>query len=107
MTLGSIACARSGDKGDSVNIGVIARSRDLLPILERDLTPEVVFQYFRHYFSADAVAEDAVIRYSVPGIHALNFVLKGVLGGGGVASLRVDPQGKAMAQMLLDLEMEV
>ena len=48
-----------------------------------------------------------MLKYSVPGIHAINFVIKGVLGGGGVASLRVDPQGKAMAQMLLDIDMEV
>ena len=107
MTLKEIACARSGDKGDSVNIGVVARSPELLPVIDRQLTPERVFQYFRHCFPSDFVCETAVLKYSVPGIHAINFVLKGALGGGGVASLRVDPQGKAMAQMLLDIDMEV
>jgi len=107
VTLGSIACARSGDKGNSVNIGVVARSPEHFPVLDRHLTPQVVFDYFRHYFPVEAQAEDSVTRYVVPGIHAYNFVLKEVLGGGGVASLRVDPQGKAMAQMLLDFELTV
>ena len=107
MTLQEIACARSGDKGDNVNIGVVARSPDLLPALKRELTPERVFRYFRHFFPAEAECRNAVDRFDVPGIDALNFVLKGVLGGGGIASLRVDPQGKAMAQMLLDIEVRV
>lgn len=59
------------------------------------------------FFSAEASADESVIRYSLPGVHAFNFVLKGVLGGGGIASLRVDPQGKAMAQMLLDIEIDL
>ena len=107
MSLHQVAHARSGDKGDNVNIGLIARSPDLLPSLDRALTEERVFAYFRHFFPAEAECRTSVVKYQVPGIHALNFVLKGVLGGGGVASLRVDPQGKAMAQMLLDMELEV
>jgi len=107
VPLHEIAHARSGDKGDNVNIGVVARSPDSLPALDRSLTEEKVFAYFRHFFPAEAECRTSVEKYRVPGIHALNFVLKGVLGGGGVASLRVDPQGKAMAQMLLDIELEV
>ena len=107
VALKDIACARSGDKGDNVNIGVIARSPEFLSAIDRELTEEKVFQYFRHYFPVEAECDKAVVKYQVPGIHALNYVLKGVLGGGGVASLRVDPQGKAMAQMLLDIELEL
>jgi hypothetical protein len=61
----------------------------------------VVADYFAH------VATGEVRRYTLPGIRALNFTLQGALGGGGVASLRYDPQGKAFAQMLLDIEIEV
>jgi hypothetical protein len=96
-----LAHGRSGDKGDSANVGIIARSAAAYAELRRVLTADVVRDYFAH------VAQGPVRRYELPGFLALNFVLEQALGGGGVASLRYDPQGKAFAQMLLDLEVEV
>ncbi|XP_061664960.1 uncharacterized protein lratb.1 isoform X2 [Syngnathoides biaculeatus] len=102
-TLEELAYARSGDKGDSANIGVIARHAGLFPYLRKHLTSSVVEEYLAHLFPAGT--RGAVTRYTLPGINGLNFVLKNSLGGGGVASLRSDPQGKALAQMLLDLKL--
>ena len=96
-----IAHARSGDKGDSANIGVIARSPKAYDFLCQWLTPERVHNYFAH------VVLGEVHRYQLPGFCAFNFVMTKALGGGGVASLRYDPQGKALAQMLLDLDVDV
>ena len=96
-----VAHGRSGDKGDMANIGIIARSDALYPVLQRVLTPEAVQGYLAH------VAKGKVTRYCLPGFNALNFTLEGALGGGGVASLRYDPQGKALAQMLLDIPVTV
>jgi hypothetical protein len=96
-----IAHGRSGDKGDTSNIGVIARSTEAFEWLQQELTPEMVKAYLAH------IAEGDVRRYSLPGFNALNFVLEKALGGGGVASLRYDPQGKAFAQMLLGMELDV
>lgn len=91
-----LAWARSGDKGNHANIGVIARKHEYLPYIKAALTPQAVADAFAHYL------EGSVERFDVPGIHALNFLLHDVLGGGGIASLRTDPQGKAYAQILLD-----
>lgn len=96
-----IAYARSGDKGDIANIGVIARSPELLPILRRELTPERVAAHFAHF------VRGPVRRYDVPGIDAFNFVLERALDGGGMASMRLDPLAKSFAQILLDLEVSV
>ncbi|WP_332748998.1 acyclic terpene utilization AtuA family protein [Hydrogenophaga sp.] len=96
-----LAHGRSGDKGDSSNVGIIARSPAAYAELLRVLGAEVVADYFSH------VALGPVTRYELPGLLALNFVMERALGGGGVASLRYDPQGKAFAQMLLDLEVEI
>jgi hypothetical protein len=96
-----LAYGRSGDKGDNANIGVIARSPAAYAELRRVLSADVVQRYFAH------VAKGPVRRYELPGFGALNFVLERALGGGGVASLRYDPQGKAFAQMLLDLEVDI
>jgi len=90
------AHGRSGDKGDSANVGVLARDPRYLPLLRAQLTPAAVAAYFAHLVSGE------VTRYEWPGLDGFNFVLKQALGGGGVASLRHDPQGKAYAQMLLD-----
>ena len=92
---------RSGDKGDSANIGIIARSPEAYAVLCDQLTAERVHAYFAHLVLGE------VRRYPLPGCLALNFVMTQALGGGGVASLRYDPQGKAFAQMLLDLEVDV
>lgn len=96
-----IAHGRSGDKGDTSNIGIIARSPALYPVLQQQLTAEVVRNYFAH------VVQGPVTRYALPGFNALNFTMENALGGGGIASLRYDPQGKAFAQMLLDIEINV
>nr|XP_023647384.1 uncharacterized protein LOC111833385 isoform X2 [Paramormyrops kingsleyae] len=100
-----LAYTRSGDKGDTANIGVIARHPLYYPYLKKFLTAGVVEQYFRHLINQDGGAPP-VVRYELPGIHGLNFLLRSSLGGGGVASLRSDPQGKAYGQMLLDYEIK-
>jgi len=97
----ALAVGRSGDKGNSANIGLIARKPEYLPWLRAALTADVVCDWFAH----NGVSK--VERYDLPGIQALNFVLHDALGGGGVASLRVDAQGKAFAQMLMDYPIPV
>ena len=101
VPLRMLAYARSGDKGDSANIGVLVRRAEFLPLLHEQLRAEVVAAWFAH------LAQGPVTRYSWPGLDGFNFVLEHALGGGGVASLRHDPQGKAYAQMLLDLPIVV
>ncbi|MDY7508255.1 acyclic terpene utilization AtuA family protein [Ralstonia wenshanensis] len=96
-----LAYARSGDKGDTSNIGVIARRPEDLPLLRAQLTAEAVAAYLAH------VVKGRVTRYDLPGIHALNFVCGQALGGGGMASLRNDPLGKGMAQVLLTMPVRV
>ncbi len=96
-----LARARSGDKGDSANIGVLARDAAYLPLLRAQLTAERVQAWFAHR------AEGPTTRYEWPGLDGFNFVLERALGGGGTASLRHDPQGKAYAQMLLDMPIVV
>lgn len=96
-----LAWARSGDKGNTANIGVIARRPEFVPLLRHELTAERVAAHFAY------LLDGPVTRYDVPGIHAFNFVLEGALGGGGMASLRNDPQGKALAQMLLEIVIPV
>jgi hypothetical protein len=101
VPLAAIACARSGDKGDRSNIGVIARRPEYLPLILAQVTPAAVAAYFSHLVTG------TVRRFRLPGIHGCNFVLDGALAGGGTTSLRLDPLGKGMAQMLLDLEVRV
>jgi len=101
VPLRRLAYGRSGDKGDTANVGVIARSPAVYAELKRVLTSAAVRDYFSH------VVQGRVQRYELPGFHALNFVMEQALGAGGVASLRYDPQGKAFAQMLLDMEVDV
>lgn len=96
-----IAYARSGDKGDIANVGVIARSAELLPILRREVTAERVAEHFAHF------VDGPVRRYDVPGVSAFNFVMERALDGGGMASMRLDPLAKSFAQILLDLEVSV
>ncbi|KQE85846.1 acyclic terpene utilization AtuA family protein [Acinetobacter lactucae] len=99
-----IAHARSGDKGNHSNIGVIARKADYLPWIRAALTEQAVANYMKHVLDAE---KGRVILYELPGLNALNFMLENALGGGGVASLRIDPQGKAFAQQLLDMPVKV
>jgi hypothetical protein len=96
-----IAHARSGDKGDNSNVGVIARSANIWLWLQENLTAEQVAAYMAH------PVKGQVERYELPGIMALNFVLQRALGGGGMASLQSDPLGKCYAQMLLDMPVEI
>ncbi len=91
-----LAWARSGDKGDDANVGVIARRPEFLPFLWAALDEETVAVIFAHVLEGD------VERYLLPGPSAINFVLRRSLGGGGVSSLRNDPQGKGFAQLMLE-----
>ncbi|XP_072352103.1 uncharacterized protein lratb.1 [Scyliorhinus torazame] len=102
--LEELAYTRSGDKGNSVNIGVIARHPLYYPYLRKAVTAQAVEEYFKHLIQKDSDRR-MVTRFNLPGIQGLNFVLKDSLGGGGIASLRSDPQGKAYGQMLLDLRL--
>jgi hypothetical protein len=96
-----LAHGRSGDKGDISNIGVLARDRAFLPVIARALTAEAVRAYMAH------LVRGPVHRHDWPGLDGFNFVLRGALGGGGIASLRYDPQGKSYAQILMDFPIEV
>ncbi|ASK89192.1 acyclic terpene utilization AtuA family protein [Sphingorhabdus sp. SMR4y] len=95
-----LAWARSGDKGDKANIGVIARDPAYLPYIWAALTPESVAKRFGHFIEGGADAAQ-IDRYYLPGSHAINFLIDAVLGGGGVASIRNDAQGKGYGQILL------
>ena len=99
--LQELAYTRSGDKGNNCNIGVIARHPAFVPYLRASLTEEAVGSYMRHVFE-DEQADGKVQRYEVPGVNGFNFVLQDSLGGGGISSVRMDPQGKAYGQILLD-----
>lgn len=105
VSLESLAWGRSGDKGDKANIGIIARHPDYVPYIAAQLTAERVAGLFAH-FLADGQSSP-VARYFLPGSHAFNFVLDGVLGGGGIASLRADPQGKGYAQIVLGESIDI
>lgn len=104
VALIDLAHARSGDKGNHSNIGVIARKAEYLPWIRASLTEANVAEYMKHVLDAE---KSKVIRYELPKLNALNFMLENALGGGGVASLRIDPQGKAFAQQLLDMPVKV
>lgn len=104
VPLVKLAFARSGDKGNHANIGVIARDPAWLPYLRNALTEEAVAEHFQHVLDKDT---GRVSRWELPGINAFNFLLENSLGGGGIASLRIDPQGKAFAQQLLDFPVPV
>ena len=99
--LSQIAHTRSGDKGDTANIGVIAYLPEDYPILVREVTAARVKSYFGELVKGD------VTRYELPNLGALNFLLDGALGGGGTVSLRVDAQGKTLGAALLALEIEI
>ena len=96
-----IAHARSGDKGDTANVGVIARDPQWYPVLVRELTVERVAAHFRGMLTG------GVERFELPNLHALNFLLHGALGGGGTISLKTDAQGKTLSTALLRMEIEV
>ncbi|MBT8768335.1 acyclic terpene utilization AtuA family protein [Metapseudomonas boanensis] len=99
-----LAVARSGDKGNHSNIGVMARKPEYLPWIAEALTPEAIVDWMGHVLDPQL---GRVARWYLPGSHSLNFLLENALGGGGVASLRIDPQGKAFAQQLLEFPVAV
>ena len=96
-----LAHARSGDKGDVANIGVVAYTEDLYPLLVEQVTVERVREHFGDW------VEGEIERYELPNLWALNFVLHGALDGGGTVSLRTDAQGKVLSSALLRMEVEV
>lgn len=100
ITLREIAHGRSGDKGSDANIGVIAYTPAGYDFLRGFLTGERVKAYF------DPMGVAAVERYELANLGALNFVLRGILAGGGSRSPRIDPQGKALAQALLEMPLD-
>ncbi len=101
VQLRQLAHARAGDKGNTSNIAVFARKPEYLPWLRLVLTPENVVAQL------DQLVNGPAERFEAPGLHALNFLIQNALGGGGMASPRIDPQGKAYAQMLLEMEIAV
>ena len=101
IPLSRIAHARSGDKGDTCNVGVIAYDARHYSLLVREVTAERVKQFFGDYVKGQ------VERYELPNLGALNFLLHEALGGGGTLSLRIDAQGKTMSAALLRMEIEI
>jgi hypothetical protein len=96
-----LAHARSGDKGDTANVGVIAYRPELYPLLVEQLTVERVKEHF------DGICLGGVERFELPNLHALNFLLHNALGGGGTVSLKTDAQGKVLSTAMLRMEIEV
>ena len=96
-----ICHGRSGDKGDTANIGLIARKREYYPIIEKYVTADRVREHFR------GIALGSVHRYELPNLWALNFLLHNALGGGGTKSLKNDAQGKTLAAALLKMEIDI
>ena len=101
IPLSRIAHTRSGDKGDTCNIGVIANEDRYYPILVEQVTAGRVRAHF------GPLVEGKVERFELPNLGALNFLLHGALGGGGTVSLRTDAQGKTFGAALLSLEIEL
>ena len=95
LPLVRLAWGRSGDKGDAANIGILARKPQYLPFIRAALTEPAVAAWFAH------LVKGRVQRSDLPGTQALNFLMHEALGGGGIASVRMDPQGKAFAPTLL------
>jgi len=101
VKLYEVALARSGDKGDASNVGLIARTPEIYAVLGDQATPERVKAHFRE------VCRGRVERFDVPNLLAFNFILHDSLGGGGTESLKTDAQGKTHAQGLLMMEVEI
>jgi hypothetical protein len=101
VQLVDIAHARSGDKGDTANVGVIAFKPEWYPVLTRELTRERVREHFRGVITGD------VERFELPNLFALNFLLHGALDGGGTLSLKTDAQGKVFSTALLRMMLDI
>jgi hypothetical protein len=100
VRLGDIAHTRSGDKGDTCNVGVIANNERDYPVLAREVTAERVKAHF------GSLVKGKVERFELPNLGALNFLLHQALGGGGTVSLRTDAQGKTFGAALLSMEID-
>lgn len=96
-----IAHARSGDKGDTANVGVIALRPELYPLLDRYVTRDAVASHF------SGAIDGPVVRFELPNLYALNFLLHGALDGGGTLSLKTDAQGKVFSTALLRMTIDV
>jgi len=105
VPLVALAWGRSGDKGSKANIGIIARQPQYLPYIWAALSEQTVTERFAHFLESTAAGN--VERFLLPGANAINFLLHDVLGGGGIASIRNDPQGKGYAQLLLSTPVPV
>jgi hypothetical protein len=101
VDLRRLAVARSGDKGNASNIAIIARDPAYVAHLRREVTPEKIAAHF------EGLVHGKVTRFEAPGLHAFNCLLEDALGGGGMASRRIDPQGKAFGQMALEMKIKV
>ena len=101
IQLRKICHARSGDKGDTANIGLIALKEEFYPIIEKEVTAGRVKKYF------DQIVLGSVERFEMPNLGALNFLLHQALGGGGTKSLKNDAQGKTLSAALLRMEIEI
>jgi len=101
VQLREIAFARSGDKGDTANVGLIAFRQSIYPVLVKEVTAERVKYHFK------GICEGEVERFELPNLRALNFLLHRSLGGGGTVSLMLDAQGKTFATALLRMEIDV
>lgn len=101
MQLVKLAHARSGDKGDTANVGLIALKSAFYPILDKQVTAAKVARHFR------GMIDGPVERFELPNLNALNFLLHGALGGGGTLSLKTDAQGKVFSTALLRMEIDV
>ena len=101
VQLTKLAHARSGDKGDTANIGLIALREEIYPLLVREVTAERVKQHFKGICNGD------VERFELPNLGALNFLLHESLGGGGTLSLMTDAQGKTFSTALLRMEIDI
>ena len=101
ISLFDLAHARSGDKGDTANVGVIALREEFYPLLVREVTANRVKEHFGD------IVKGKVERFELPNLNALNFLLHGSLGGGGTLSLMTDAQGKTMSTALLRMYIEV
>ena len=96
-----ICHARSGDKGDAANVGLIAREEKYYPIIKKEVTAAAVKKHFK------GICNGKVERFELPNLWALNFLLHNTLGGGGTVSLKQDAQGKTLAAALLRMEIDV
>jgi hypothetical protein len=101
VRLTKLAHARSGDKGDTANVGLIALREEIYPLLVREVTAERVKQHFM------GICKGQVERFELPNLGALNFLLHESLGGGGTLSLMTDAQGKTFSSALLRMEIEI